>query len=232
MIWKDLLRQFIHHRGKATSLVGGQGIDDTLFDVTGFADQIDLTTLDVIRWAPAWMTRGERLLLFALIFALRPLRYLEIGTFQGGSALIVASAMDASGSQGKIVCVDPRPQISPENWKRIEHRAILLQGYSPGILAQAAQVVGGTFDFVLIDGDHTAVGVSRDAYGVLPFLLRGGYLLFHDAYFSEIAYTLNEFTMRNADQVIDLGYLSREVTTQTSSSGTIHWGGLRLMRRK
>gem|GEM_PF-216174 len=232
MIRKDFFCRLVHHRGKSIGSGEDQEIGDTLFDVTGSADQIDLTTLDVIRWAPAWMTRGERLLLFALIFALRPLRYLEIGTFQGGSALIVTSAMDASGSQGRIVCVDPHPQISSENWKRIEHRAILLQGHSPGILSQAAQVAGGTFDFVLIDGDHTVVGVSQDAYGVLPFLAKGGYLLFHDAYFSEIAYALNEFTIHNADHVVDLGYLSREVTTQTSSSGTVRWGGLRLMRRK
>jgi len=210
-----------------------QRIDDTVFDVTVFGDRIDLASLDVIRWAPAWMTRAERLLLFALIFGLRPTRYLEIGTFQGGSALIVAAAMDASGTQGKMVCVDPEPQIAPDNWKRIEHRAILLQGSSPGILAQAARVVGGAFDFVLIDGDHTAAGVMRDAQGILSFLARGGYLLFHDAYFSQIARALDEFAVQNLGRVLDMGCLTREVTTQVfPSSDKVYWGGLRLMRKK
>lgn len=234
MSWIATMRQIIRRKNKSTaSPLRDQRVEDAVFDVTAFSDQFDFASLDVIRWAPAWMTRGERLLLFALVFGLRPARYLEIGTFQGGSALIVAAAMDASGSPGRIVCVDPQPQIAPDNWKRIEHRATLLQGRSPEILAHAVHVAGGTFDFALIDGDHTAAGVARDAQGVLPFLARGGYLLFHDAYFSSVARALDEFAVQNLGQVTDLGCLTREVTTQIlSPSDKVYWGGLRLMRRK
>jgi predicted O-methyltransferase YrrM len=58
------------------------------YDVTDYADQIDLTRLDVVTWTPAWLSRAERLMIYTLIFSLRPQRYLEIGTFQGGSALM------------------------------------------------------------------------------------------------------------------------------------------------
>jgi predicted O-methyltransferase YrrM len=204
-----------------------------LIDVTGLSTEIDRDALNVISWAPAWMTRAERLLLFALIFGLRPRYYLEIGTFQGGSALIVAAAMDASGTQGKMVCVDPEPRIAPENLKRIEHRAIILRGRSPEILAKAACEISGAYDFVLIDGDHTSAGVMQDAEGVLPLLARGGYLLFHDAYFLQVARALDEFASRNVNQVLDLGCLTREITIENLSPfAKVYWGGLRLMRKK
>ena len=80
-----------------------------VYDVTPFASEIDLTHLDVIHTAPVWMTRAERLLIYTLAFTLRPLRYLEIGTFQGGSALMVSAALDSLNSDAKMVCVDPTP---------------------------------------------------------------------------------------------------------------------------
>ena len=38
----------------------------------------------------------------------------------GGSALVVAAAMDAARYDGRIVCVDPNPNIAPEHWARLE----------------------------------------------------------------------------------------------------------------
>jgi predicted O-methyltransferase YrrM len=202
-----------------------------LYDVTPFAAEIDLASLEVIRWAPAWMTRAERLILYALIFALRPARYLEIGTFQGGSALIVAAAMEAVGSKGRMICVDPEPKIDPEHWKRIQNRASLLRAYSPDILPHACEVAGGKFDFVLIDGDHTSTGVFRDAKGVLPFVIDGGYLLFHDSFYTEIAQALDNFAAENMAQLADFGSLTREVTVpEQSQTRPVRWGGLRMMQ--
>jgi predicted O-methyltransferase YrrM len=200
-------------------------------DVTPFAAEIDLEALEVIRWAPVWMSRAERLLLFALVFGLRPKRCLEIGTLNGGSAMIIAAAMDASDTDGRLVCVDPEPRIAPEHWQRLEHRTILLQESSPGVLPRAYELAGGPFDFVLIDGDHSYLGVLRDAEGVLPFIVDGAYLLFHDSLFSEIARALCDFGVQNADQIVDFGTLTREVTVQPGPQGEpLRWGGLRLMQ--
>jgi predicted O-methyltransferase YrrM len=200
-------------------------------DVTSFAAEIDLSALEVVRWAPVWMSRAERLLLFSLVFGLRPKRFLEIGTFQGGSALVIAAAMDASGTDGRLVCVDPEPQIAPEHWARIEHRTILLDEPSPDVLPRASDVAGGPFDFVLIDGDHSYVGVMRDANGVLSFVANGAYLLFHDSLFPEISQALSDFAMQNAHHIADFGTLTREVTVQPGPQGEpIRWGGLRLMQ--
>ena len=205
--------------------------DCRVWDVTPFAAEIDLGTLDVIRWAPAWMTRAERLLLYALIFGLRPMRYLEIGTFRGGSALIVSAAMDASGHDGRMFCVDPDPQIDPAHWNRIESRATLFQGRSPEILPRCCETAGGPFDFVFIDGDHTRGGVVRDANGVLPFVEEGGYLLFHDSFFFGVAQGIESFVAENWDRVVDFGVLTREITVQTQAQAEpVQWGGLRLMQ--
>lgn len=200
-------------------------------DVTQEAGRIDLSFLEVITWTPAFMTRAERLLLYTLIFTLRPSRYLEIGTFRGGSALVVAAAMDALNSHGRMVCIDPNPQIEPENWQRIAHRATLLEGLSPDILPQAQAEAGGPFDFVLIDGDHTAAGVLRDANGVLPHVSNGAYLLFHDSFFPKVGQALSAFAAARSAELVDFGSLTREATFNPNSEGEmIRWGGLRMMQ--
>jgi hypothetical protein len=205
--------------------------DLMVHDVTPFASEFDPTTLEVIKWAPVWMTRAERLLLYTLAFTLRPVRYLEIGTFQGGSALLVNAAFDALQSDGRIVCVDPKPQIKPEHWDRLAARATLIQGYSPDVLPQAVEAAGGPFDLVLIDGDHSYKGVMRDSMGVLPYVSDRAYLLFHDSLFSDVARGLDDFARQQAHQIVDFGTLTREVTYQQTEQGTaVRWGGLRLMQ--
>ena len=200
-------------------------------DVTAFLADIDLEALDVVRWAPAWMTRAERLLLYSLVFGLRPRCYLEIGTLKGGSALIVSTAMDASDNDGRMVCVEPNPQIDPEHWSQIGSRATLLQGFSPDVLPDAYKAAGSPFDFVLINGDHTYAGVLRDANGVLPFAADGAYLLFHDSFFPDVARAIRIFAAQHSDQIVDFGTLTREVTLQPQPQAEpIRWGGLLMMQ--
>ena len=202
-------------------------------DVTPFAKEFDLEAMEVIRNAPVWMSRAERLLLYTLIFTLRPSRYLEIGTFQGGSALVVNAALDALNSQTPLICVDPEWNVAPEDWQKIEHRATFIEGYSPAILPKAEEAAGGKFDFVLIDGDHSYEGVLRDARGVLPHLAPNAYLLFHDSFFTNVARGLNQFANENANHLVDFGSLTREVTVEAhEEKGAIQWGGLRLMQRR
>jgi len=200
-------------------------------DLATCMGEIDWTTLDVIHWTPAWMTPAERLLLYTLVFSLRPKRYLEIGTLNGGSALIVSAAMDAVHTDGRLVCVDPKPQIDPDHWKQLERRATLLKGFSPDILPRAYETVGGLFDFVFIDGDHSYTGVKRDASGVLPFVTEGAYLLFHDSFSPDVARAINSFVAQHRAQVSDFGTLTREFTTSSQhQESPSRWGGLRLVQ--
>lgn len=202
-----------------------------LADVTDFADQFDLAALDVLTWTPAWLSRAERLMIFTLIFSLRPRRYLEIGTFQGGSALLTVQAMDLAGTDGRVFCVDPEPKIKPEHWERIQHRATMFQGFSPDILPDVYAESKAPLDFVFIDGDHTYEGVVRDAYGVMPYVARGSYLLFHDCFFPDVKQGLDDFVQAHRKHLVDLGPITRETTVQRDPDRPpIPWGGLRLMQ--
>jgi len=209
-------------------LAEAKGFELNCYDATSQVMHFDPRWLEVVQYAPAWMTRSERLLLFSLIFSLRPKRYLEIGTFQGGSALIVCSALDALESDARMYLVDPTPKIAPENWDRLRHRAKLYQGCSPEILKVAAEEAGGGFDFILIDGDHSYGGVMRDAEGVLPYAEVGSYIIFHDSFYDDVGRAIDDFVTRYSDRILDLGILTREFTSQTVDNTLIRWGGLRL----
>jgi predicted O-methyltransferase YrrM len=199
-------------------------------DVTAYAGDFDTGYVEVIRTAPVWMTRAERLLLFTLAFTLRPQRYLEIGTLHGGSALIVCSAMNAGQTDGRIVCLDPRPQIAPETWAQLQQRATVVTGLSPQALPQAQQAAGGAFDLILIDGDHTRAGVLRDANAVLSVASPGCHILFHDCFNPDVKSGIDEFARKHAARLVDSGPMTREITSEVLPNGArMPWGGLRMI---
>lgn len=201
------------------------------FDVSDAIWEIDLAALGAVRDAPVWMTRAERLTLYSLIFSLRPARYLEIGTFKGGSAMIACAAMDAQKTAGRIFCVDPEPQMSPEHWQSISHRAVMLKGFSPEVLPKAREMADGPFDFALIDGAHTFAAVLADAVGVWPLMAVDGYLIFHDAYHPDVARAIEAF-LAQASSAADCGHISRELTRENGSADPQkQWAGLRLIRK-
>jgi predicted O-methyltransferase YrrM len=184
----------------------------------------------VIEDAPVWMSVNERLLLYALVLGVRPVRCLEIGTFRGGSALIMTAALDDVGA-GRLVCVDPSPQMTPAHWAQIEHRAKMLVGPSPTVLGQARDAAGGPFDFVLVDGDHTREGVIADVEGILPLLADDAHVLLHDAHYFEVADAIDR-VLELHPSLIDCGLVSTERTPGPESPGgfPVIWGGLRLLR--
>jgi predicted O-methyltransferase YrrM len=170
---------------------------------------------------------SERVLLYGLIAGLRPRRCLEVGTFKGGSAMIITAALDDLG-QGRLACVDPNAQVSTEHWQSIAHRATLFQGPSPDVLPQASQTVGGKFDFALIDGDHSTEGVIRDIRGTLPHLENQAYLLLHDAHNADVIEGIDQCVRDPANGLTDCGLLSTEKTADAAPG--IFWGGSRLLR--
>jgi hypothetical protein len=201
------------------------GPDDLVYpavEMTGLknAQSVPLDALGVINTAPAWLTGAERLLLFSLVYSLRPQRYLEIGVLHGGASLIASAAMDASGHDGKLILVDREPALASGLWETIRKRSVLLKGYSPGILAEAREAAGGPFDFVFIDAGHTTEAVIRDAEGVLPHLEDGAYLLFHDGYRPEVCRGIDLVVQGRPSSLVDFGLLTREfMTTESGNPG-------------
>lgn len=190
---------------------------------TGFVP----SRFDVVHRAPVLMTIAERVVLYGLVVGLQPERCLEIGTCQGGSAMITVAALDDLGA-GSLSCVDPNPLVKPEHWRAIAHRATLFQAPSPGILPIVTRAAGGKFDFALIDGDHSTAGVVRDTEGVLPHLENKAYLLFHDAYNSEVAEGIAIALRGPKNCLVNCGMVSTERTVD-SEHGVL-WGGLQLLR--
>lgn len=201
---------------------GSDGIAFPAWDTThhGAARHLDLSLLDVLNEAPAWLTQSERLLLFTLTYTLRPARYLEIGILHGGASLIVSKAMEAAGHDGRMFLVDPEPQVDPIHWGQMRERASLFEGRSPEILAEVRNAAGGPFDMVFIDADHSAKAILRDGEGVLPFLADGAYLLFHDSFRGEVQRAIDRFTHLHPGSMVDFGTMTREFHISDSQRST------------
>jgi predicted O-methyltransferase YrrM len=204
--------------------------------VQGSFEAVGSLKLDVLAAAPVWMSSAERLLLFSLVYTLRPRCYLEIGTLHGGSAAIVSAALDALDMPARMVLMDPQPQIEPALWDNLARRAVLVQGRSPAALPQAAQAAGEPFDFVLIDGDHSRRGTLADLQGVVGHCRSGAYLLCHDCFYSAVEEAIDEFVLTSPTPVVDFGPFTRETTAGNPSSARNRepsgepWGGIRVLQ--
>jgi predicted O-methyltransferase YrrM len=190
--------------------------------------QSEPSRFGTIHDAPVHMLPSERVLLYSMVFGVRPQRCLEIGTLHGGSAMITVAALDDVGS-GSLVCVDPEPQVAPEVWAGIEHRATLLRGTSPEILPEAQRTAGGPFELALIDGDHSHAGVVRDVVAVMGVLADGGHMLMHDAHYGEVRDGIDEVLRTHPGSLVDCGMLS-SASTPDANADTVEWGGMRVLR--
>jgi predicted O-methyltransferase YrrM len=208
-------------------------VQTNLWDMTRV---LDAQQFAVLGTAPVSMLPAERLLLYTLIFGVRPQRYLEVGTLFGGSAAIVCAALDVLDLDTRMILVDPEPKIDPSLWAHLQRRATLVRGYSPASLREAADAAGGRFDFVLIDGDHSQEGTLRDLDGVLPFCLDGAYILCHDCFFPTVTQAVDEFACRHASRVVDFGPLTRDTSAAADANGNTsaehpaRWGGIRVLQ--
>jgi predicted O-methyltransferase YrrM len=175
----------------------------------------------------------EATLLYAVALSHRPRRVLEVGSFQGGSAHILAQALIDAGlcpTPDNFFMIDPEPRLVAEHASFLEGKTTIIARGSPvayGDIPRAA----GSFDLAFIDGDHAEEAVYADLIGVRPLLAEGAIVLCHDSFYVP--------TMRGIDRVvaaggfIDFGQMvSSPVTTDQIENGyRVEWGGLRMLRR-
>jgi predicted O-methyltransferase YrrM len=177
----------------------------------------------------AKLAQAERLMLYTLIVALQPQRVLEIGFYEGGSATIMAAAMDAI-DRGRLISIDPYPRVGEEWLAEHAHRVQVVTGASPDAINEARQISGGPFDFAFVDGDHTEEGLSRDLNGILPVLADSTYILFHDAYYYDVQRAIDAFVAAHSDTIQDCGVLVRcGGHDLTMPDPTAYWAGMRLL---
>ena len=122
-------------------------------------------------------------------------RAVEIGVYEGASALAL---MDVLAPGGELHLIDPfgrRPDALPAGWAASEwatRRALARAQRRHGAEAprvhwhvalshEVAARWSGEVDLVFIDGDHSQEGCERDWLGWCPFVAVGGRVVFHDA---------------------------------------------------
>ena len=131
--------------------------------------------------ASTQMTEAER----ALIRDLAPGRkvIVELGTFEGASALLIRKAMDPDA---ELYCVDPFPpgqlgfsvqlSVSKREINRSKNgRVHLIRQYSYQAMAEWTR----TIDLLIMDGDHSFEGASRDFREWGAFVAHGGLIAIH-----------------------------------------------------
>jgi predicted O-methyltransferase YrrM len=132
---------------------------------------------------------------------MRPVRVLEIGSWEGRSALFFLNYLPAS----HVVCVDTfggnvehmrNPHFAtlvPETERRFDAnvaafaaRVEKIKGPSADVLPQLG-VASRRFDIVYVDGSHRAADVYSDGALAWPMVARDGIVIFDDYEFDEIA---------------------------------------------
>ncbi len=122
-------------------------------------------------------------------------RVVEIGVYEGSSALALQQAL---GPRAELHLIDPfgsHPDALPGGWgatewatrRLIERSGRRLGADAPAVrwhVALSHEVAAGwstQVDLVFIDGDHSEAGCERDWLDWSPFVAVGGHAVFHDA---------------------------------------------------
>jgi predicted O-methyltransferase YrrM len=142
----------------------------------------------------SWLTERERALLYGVgAFAPGEGAIVEVGSWKGGSASVLAGGIERRG-RGRLTCVDPHVGGPP--WLGLAPFRSSWQGFSATVRAMGADRVldarvgdsaavaaswpATPVDAVLIDGDHSLLGALRDVESWAPKLRPGGVLLIDD----------------------------------------------------
>jgi cephalosporin hydroxylase len=113
-----------------------------------------------------------------IIFGIRPDVIIECGTFDGGSALFLASMCDLVGN-GSVITIDIRERKGRPRHKRITY----LHGSSTseGILRQVRSMVrDGDRVLVILDSDHSKRHVLDELRLYNELVTRGSYIIVED----------------------------------------------------
>ncbi len=122
-------------------------------------------------------------------------RVVEVGVYEGASALLL---MRALGPSAELHLIDPfgrRPDALPEGWAASEWATRRLLGRELRRLGSDAPTLvwhvelsvetaarwSGEIDVVFIDGDHSEQGCQADWDAWRGFVRVGGHAVFHDA---------------------------------------------------
>lgn len=178
-------------------------------------------TISVLPATQCLLTPLEQAALWQLVADIAPARAIEIGTFRGGSAVIICHALQAVRSGAVLVSLDSGDNRDKTVWARTRFQAVFIDQPSPAGIPVAVEEAGGLFDLAFIDGKHDAVSVTADINGLLPAMAPGGVLLFHDAHHDGVRAAIDAALLRGG--LHDEGIVAGE----RLGSPAAWWGGIR-----
>lgn len=137
---------------------------------------------------------GDRRALYTVISSLKPKNVLEVGTHIGASTVYIARALRANAQASALTTVDVVDVNAPDApWKKIglprapvkmlealncEKDVTFVKSSSLEYLKTTDQ----KFDFIFLDGDHTAATVYKEMSLALEALSPQGVIMLHDYY--------------------------------------------------
>lgn len=137
---------------------------------------------------------GDRRAIYTIITGLKPQNVLEVGTHIGASTLYIARALKGSDRASSLTTVDIVNVNAPDApWKKIglpqspvqmlraldcAENVIFEKSSSLEYLKNTDQ----KFDFIFLDGDHSAATVYEETALALDALTPGGIIMLHDYY--------------------------------------------------
>ncbi len=189
LTWNCVIRMTKEREVGGTDGVGGEAAD------TGFA-----TTLASVADVEGWMSDGQARRLWDRAAAVPPGgRIVEIGSFRGRSAIVLAHA---AASDVEVVAVDPHAgndrgpsewsgtaeagqgdhEVFVENLQRagLTDRVRYLREFSRSALDE----VDGPIDLLYVDGSHRPGEAAADILAWGDRVRRGGTMLIHDTFSS------------------------------------------------
>lgn len=141
---------------------------------------------------PGWFHHGSKIL--ELIEQHRPKVCVELGTWQGASAVPVARAIQRWG--GTLTCVDTwSGQLNEDGGTLVGKAPVMLLSCAramvdagvganvrliPSMTGAAAVVWSEPIDFLYIDADHSYLGVWQDLVGWVPHVRPRGLIVGDD----------------------------------------------------
>lgn len=127
---------------------------------------------------PALMSPTDSWVYQELVVELRPDWIVELGTHQGGGALMFAHLCDALGG-GKVVSVDiSQTQVAAS--VREHPRVTLIESDACAAFDRVAGLVGGGSALVIEDSSHTYANTLSVLRAYTPLVQVGGYFVVED----------------------------------------------------
>ncbi len=188
-------------------------------ELNGIFPDIDLVEEKIPVMFPFARSRGTSIELDELFVVLLICRFiaarniLEIGTFDGNTAINLAVNI---GDDGKVISVDlpseetidaPNNSLGKTTSSIVDRKYLKLSEWSKieQVFGDSAEIdwssLGGKFDLIFIDGDHSSEYVRSDTQNALRVLKHGGVILWHDYECTSVASVIDAAVRRNENDI-------------------------------